>query len=149
MKYSLTPIKGKSTNQLAWMAGAWVGNHGTEKIEEHWSHPANKTMMGMFRWLRGDEVWFYELLVIEPEEDSLVMRIKHFYPGLKGWEEKDASIDFVLVSLKETEAAFLQRNRDEHQWLVYRLKETGQLVTYFAREDSETDRSDWFIYNLL
>ena len=149
MEYSHTPLKGVSANQLDWMAGAWIGTHGTEKIEEHWSLPVNQTMMGMFRWLRGDEVWFYELLVIEPEEDSLVMRIKHFYPGMKGWEEKDASVDLVLVAQKDKEAVFLQRNRDEDQWLVYRLEDSGQLVTYFAQEDSETSREDWFIYNLL
>jgi hypothetical protein len=149
MKYARTPIKGISANQLNWMAGAWMGTHGTEKIEEHWSDSINTTMMGMFRWVRGDEIWFYELLVIEPEEDSLVMRIKHFYPGLKGWEEKDTSVDFVLVSLKDKEAVFLQCNRDEDQWLVYRLEDSGQLVTYFAREEAETSRDDWFIYNLL
>ena len=46
---------------------------------------------------------------MEPDGSRLVFRIKHFAPGLVGWEEKDAAITLDLVRLTEDEAVFLKR----------------------------------------
>ena len=88
-----------AADELAWMAGRWIGEHDGERIEEWWSEPYAGMMLGMFRWHRGGEPRFYELLSMEPDGMRLAFRIKHFAPGLVGWEEKDAAVTFDLVEL--------------------------------------------------
>ena len=90
--------------------------------------------MGMFRWIKEDRVSFYELMVIEQAEEGVMMRIKHFSPGLKGWEEKDRAVDFLLVQLDGTEAVFFQMGRQD-QWLVYRLDGPDHLSVFFHSEE--------------
>ena len=146
MKYATTPCTDTSAADLNWMAGAWHGIQGSSYIEEHWSQAAGGTLMGMFRWLKDDSVWFYELLVIETEENQLVFRIKHFNPGLKGWEEKDQAISFVLVALDKGKAVFIQQNKPEPVWLIYSLEDQDTLITYFEKEGEETREEEKFIF---
>lgn len=56
-------------------------------------------MMGMYRLIRNAKPAFYELCTIVEENGSLVLRLKHFNPDLKGWEETDKTVDFPLVAL--------------------------------------------------
>lgn len=63
-------------------------------------------MMGMFRLIRRGQTVFYEFIRAAEENGSLVIRLKHFHPDLKGWEEKDGAITFRLVKLGKEEAWF-------------------------------------------
>lgn len=102
-------IKGspKATLQeIAWIAGHWKGNAMGGSIEEIWTAPAGKAMMGSFRLIEGDNTIFYELCTITEENGTLLLRIKHFSPELKGWEEKDKSIGFKLVKMMPNKAFF-------------------------------------------
>ena len=115
---------------LDWIVGHWAGGRGTDWFEEWWAEPAGGTMVGMFRWLQDGAVRFYELLTVEPEGDHIVWRIKHFKPGLIGWEEKDAAVTLDLVRLDEGEAVFMMRG--DPRWMVYRrVPATDELVAYF------------------
>lgn len=104
--------------------------------------------MGMFRWQKNGAIWFYELMVIEPEDDHVVLRIKHFYPGLKGWEEKDESATFLLVQLEDEYAVFLQINRPNAPWLIYR-REGDRLTSYFETDAATPTEDDQFRFTLL
>lgn len=139
-------VQGATVSDLAWMSGSWKGLHGQDAVEEHWSAPAGGTLMGMFRWLKAEQVWFYELLVIEPEHELLVMRIKHFYPGLKGWEQQDESVRFVLVELEGQQAVFMQPDKPEAALLVYRREGPDRLVTYFERPGEEVKDDERFVF---
>jgi hypothetical protein len=57
-------------------------------------------MIGHFRMTNDSGVVFYELLQVREEGGSLVYRVKHFHPDLRGWEEKDAAVDFPLVAIE-------------------------------------------------
>jgi hypothetical protein len=130
---------------LDWIVGRWAGGRGDDRFEEWWAEPAGGTMVGMFRWLRGDAVRFYELLTVEPQDDGLVWRIKHFKPGLIGWEEKDAAVTLDLVRLGKGEAVFLMRG--DPRWMVYRREPaTNELVAYFESEASPHSQDDEFRY---
>ena len=104
---------------LAWLVGDWSGEKGSGIVEEQWSAEAGGAMMGMFRWLAKDEVRLYEFLLIEPGPRGPVMRIKHFGPGLKGWEEKEESLAFYLESHSAGRAVFAMDPRIEDTRLVY------------------------------
>ena len=75
-------------------------------IEEIWSPPVGNAMMAVFRLVENDKVQFYEIETITEENESLVLRLKHFHANLKGWEEKEDTVDFPLVKLEENKAYF-------------------------------------------
>ena len=146
-KYPQQGLSTATPADLSWLTGSWHGRQGSETIEEHWSDVNGRSLMAMFRWLKEDKVWFYELMVIEQEEDGRVMlRVKHFYPGLKGWEEKDDSAEFLLVQLQEQKAIFRQLNKPD-TWMVYHRPNQDRLLAYFEKEDKPVNEDDMFIYH--
>jgi hypothetical protein len=74
------------------------------------------------------------------------LRIKHFHPGLVGWEEKDQSKQFVLVQRDSHTAIFLQRQVADPPWLIYHLEDDHTLVAYFESDSGEVAEHDKFIY---
>jgi len=98
--------RGMRLEDLDWLAGDWVGGDESEYIEETWSPPRQGNMIGMFRMLVDGRPRFYEFMSIEPGSSAPVLRIKHFDPGLIGWEDKTESIVFVLLELAPDHAVF-------------------------------------------
>ena len=77
-----------------WLAGHWIGDGFGGTSEEVWTKPVNGVMMGMFRLHDEDgKLVFYEFLTIDEEG----LTLKHFHPGLKGWETKDEVVTFKMV----------------------------------------------------
>lgn len=95
-----------SIEELQWLAGHWQGEGLGGIAEEVWSPPLGGTMLGMFRLVRSDQIAFYEILTLRPEDGSVVLALKHFNPDLTGWEEKDEVVRFPLVRLAEGAAYF-------------------------------------------
>ena len=62
--------------------------------------------MGSFKLVKDKQVKFYELMTISVLESSIIMRIKHFDPGLKGWEGKDESVDFRFIKATDSKVFF-------------------------------------------
>ena len=104
--HNTAPVNAAAIERLTWMAGSWSGAVDDDPVDEHWALPAGGVMIGMFRWMKHGRLYLYELLVIEPENDGLVLRLKHFDLGLHGWEEKAMAIAYPLVSVGEGEAVF-------------------------------------------
>lgn len=149
-KYPTTGVTNATPADFTWMTGNWRGVHGTHgehNIEEDWSTlGTGGTMMSMFRWEKPDGVWFYEFMVIEQVDQHVYLRIKHFNPGLKGWEEKNEATDFLLVQLDYRRAVFLQMNQTETKWLIYIQEGDNRLVAFFEEEDTFPKASDKFIF---
>jgi len=134
-----------TTDDLAWMVGRWVGEQDADRIEEWWSEAYAGMMLGMFRWHQGEKPRFYELLSMEPENGHLVFRIKHFAPGMVGWEEKEDAVTFDLVALRDGEAVFLKRG--EERWMVYQAEpQTGELLAWFDTVAQPHQSGDEFRY---
>ncbi|HET6820731.1 MAG TPA: DUF6265 family protein [Candidatus Limnocylindria bacterium] len=143
--HPITPIPA-TARQLAWMSGRWVGEHDADRIEEIWTDPHAGMMLGMFRWHQDGAPRFYELLTLEPDGDRLIFRIKHFAPGLVGWEEKDQAVTLDLVSLREGEAVFLKRG--EERWMVYQSQpDSGELWAWFDTGTDPHQAGDEFRYS--
>jgi hypothetical protein len=109
-------------HQVEWLEGHWKADALGGRAEEYWSAPAGSAMMGMFRLLRDDQTVFYEIFTITEESGSLLLRIKHFHPDLKGWEEKDDTVDFPLVKITEEGVWFdglTMLKTDENHLMVY------------------------------
>jgi hypothetical protein len=83
-------------SNLTFISGRWQGNMEGGIAEEQWSVPAGDSMMGMFRHVKGGKAVFYELMLIEQSPDGPVLKLKHFNPGLIGWEEKAEVLQFSV-----------------------------------------------------
>ncbi|MEL6256207.1 MAG: DUF6265 family protein [Bacteroidota bacterium] len=89
-----------------WIAGSWKGKAFGGTVEEVWTHPSGGSMMGSFKLVVKGEVGFYELMTITQEKETILMRLKHFHGNLKGWEEKDETVDFPLVKAEKNKLYF-------------------------------------------
>ena len=93
-------------SDVAWIAGDWQGEAMGGEFEESWNPPMGGSMMGMFKFVKDNEVGFYELLTIVEEDGTLMLRLKHFDKKLNGWEAKEKSVEFPFVSHSEKETVF-------------------------------------------
>lgn len=145
-EHSLKPIK-SGAEDLAWMEGRWLGERSGDTVEEHWSGASAGTIMAMFRWIQSGTVKFYELIAVEEEAGGLVMRIKHFDPGLGGWEEKHESVACDLVELTDRQAVWLIR-ADSPKWLIYQ-RAGYSLEAWFERPADDPSACTRFAYRLV
>jgi hypothetical protein len=94
------PAPRAAVEDMAWLAGSWTGEALGGTVDEIWSLPRAGAMMGMFRLVQDGKTVFYELMTILEEDESLVLRLKHFDGGdLAAWEEKRKTVDFPLVAV--------------------------------------------------
>ena len=97
--------KGETTKQpsvddLAWMTGTWFGPAGGgNTLEENWTTPKAGALMSMVRMTGENGTSMIEVIVIEEENDSLVLRLQVWDPGFIPRTENPNV--FKLVSLGE------------------------------------------------
>lgn len=91
---------------VAWLVGSWEGEAFGERFEEVWNPASGGSMVGMFKLMSGEDVGFYELMLLVEEEGSLSLKVKHFNPDFSAWEEKKDYVDFKLVKVGPDAAHF-------------------------------------------
>lgn len=124
-----------SIEDLAWIEGSWKGEALGGQTEEVWAAPSAGSMMGMFKLISEGEISFYEILTITEQSGSLLLRLKHFDKELKGWEEKDESIEFPLVEVKKDAVYF--------DGLTFKNASPNQLQVFVNINDEEVE----FLFN--
>lgn len=128
-----------SVADLAWIAGDWVGDSTDTWIQEIWTQPTSDTMIGMFRLIGDGQPRFYEFMSIELGDTGPVMRIKHFDPGLRGWEEKDESVIFELRESSTDRAVFESEVKGDPEFLTY--ERDGDALTVTLDKPASDSRS--------
>jgi len=123
------PTPSTALTDLAWIAGDWVGAAGDSFIQEQWSAPQGDDMMGMFRLVQDGKVVFYEFMTIRQEASGPVLRIKHFDPGLVGWEEKGESIVFDLQEIGDHRAVFETEKDGDPERLIFERGDNELVIT--------------------
>jgi Domain of unknown function (DUF6265) len=67
---------------LAWMTGHWSGPMGSGgTLEENWIAPTGGSIAALVRGTNGGATSMIELIVIEEENGSLVLRVQQWNPG--------------------------------------------------------------------
>lgn len=95
--------------QVAFIAGQWVGKLGENHIEQHWMTPVGPSMVAAYRNLAGGtKPGLYEILAIEEQDGTLKLRIKHFAPGpgLASREPQGEAAEHTLVKVEGQTAVF-------------------------------------------
>ncbi len=82
---------------IGWLAGHWRGEAFGGITEEVWTPPLGGSMMSAFKLVVDGKIKFYEFVTIAEENETLLLRLKHFHADMKGWEEKNVTQDFCLV----------------------------------------------------
>lgn len=115
---------------VEWVSGHWTGEAFGGTAEEVWTPPMGNSMMCVFKLVVKGEVQFYEICTISEEDESLVLRLKHFHADLKGWEEKDETQDFKLVKITEDKAYFdgftFEKVSDDKITIYVRISDHGE-----------------------
>jgi hypothetical protein len=115
---------------LAWLSGYWQGEGLGGSCEEVWGKPSGDRMFGYFSLRNTKGHVFSEMMTMVEEGGSVVLKLKHFDPAFKGWEEKEDFVSFKLVKLGEKEAFFqgltFRRVSEERLEIFLRLSEDGK-----------------------
>lgn len=86
-------------SEVAWLEGHWKGEALGGITEEIWSPSLGGSMMFSFKLVSNGVVQFYEFGHIQQVGKTLLLQLKHFHGNLKGWEEKNDTVDFKLVKI--------------------------------------------------
>jgi len=112
------PRPAATLDDAAWLVGSWTGTAFGQRFEEIWSAPSAGSMVGMFKLFEGDDVSFYELMLMTIEDGSLSLKVKHFNPDFSAWEDKEDHVNFRLVKFSADELHFsgisFYRRSDDH-----------------------------------
>lgn len=142
---ALSGSAGGALAKLAWMTGDWRSDHKGDVLQEVWSEPIGDSMMGAFRWIKGEKTWMYELITITDEGDTVVLRFKHFNNKMFGWEEKDECLDFTLVRTGKREVVFEHPTRRNAKRLIYRSLSDNTLIVRVEgiEKDGSTSKEEY------
>ena len=119
--------------ELDWLVGRWVGTGLGGECEEVFLPPWNGSMTGAFRFASEGKVVFSEFFSLIQQEDGTVLRLKHFHPDMKSWEEKDETTDFELIRFDKQTIWFdgltyqLEGNNKLNVWVAMKNSTTGEL----------------------
>ncbi len=102
--FTITPSA--TSDAVKWLEGHWRGEAFGGITEEIWTPPLGGSMMCAFKLVVKDKVKFYELVTIVEDKNTLILRLKHFHSDLKGWEEKDKTVDFKLLKVTDNKVYF-------------------------------------------
>ncbi|MEP1445654.1 MAG: DUF6265 family protein [Paraglaciecola sp.] len=127
-----------SIEEVDWISGYWQGEIWGGQFEEVWSKPVAGSMMASFKFTENDQVKFYELLTISEHQGSLLLQLKHFSEDLKGWEEKDQSMNFKLVRLTDNAAFF--------EGYTYKLINDNEIHVYVVIENDGKKQETKFVF---
>lgn len=134
----MTSVAGE-LGSLAWIAGTWQGELDGSKIEEVWNDPSGATMTGMFRLMKRGATAFYEYMVMEETSVGVMLRLRHFRPGLVAVEPKDAPMLFHLQSNDGTEAVFIRKDKPVAERLIFRKDGPDGLFIVLDKEESRQE----------
>lgn len=107
-------------DDLAWLAGAWVGTRGKSSIDERWTPPLGGSMLAVSRTVsraRDRMVAFEYLRIIE--RDGGLVYIAQPNGG--------SPTEFTLTELSATRAVFDNPRHDYPKRIVYELSADGAL----------------------
>lgn len=131
---SMTVAPKATLADVAWIQGHWRGEAFGGITEEIWSPPLGNSMMCVFKLVVEDEVRFYEIITLTEEQGTLMLRLKHFHGDLKGWEEKDETVDFPLVKVTPGKVFF--------DGFTFERVSAEEMNIYVLLEDGDGNRQE-------
>ena len=124
---------------VAWLTGSWIGEAFGGSFEEVWNPPSAGSMVGMFKTVDGDDVGFYELMLLVEVEGSLSLKVKHFDANFFAWEDKEGFANFRFIKADENAIHF-------SGFSLYKVSE-DEMRGYVAIREGEEIREEKLTYH--
>lgn len=139
------PIEEATIDDFAWIAGRWtVQQDEREFLEETWNAPMANSMIGMFRWQRGDRIWLYEFMMIEHRRgEGIWFHLRHIAPKGVSWEAKDAPLSYPLAKLGDNEAVFEDPEKNQPRRFIFRRDGESLTVRLEGYVNGELDVNEF------
>lgn len=119
---------GPRVEDLAWMTGTW----SSPQLEENWAIPKNGSMVARVRGFSPDGTTnMIELISIEEENDSLVLRLKQWNPGMEPRYD-----GFLVMKLVESQDRMIK------------FEDTGEGATVLAKLGYSRPADDKFVISI-
>ncbi|MGH7703495.1 MAG: DUF6265 family protein, partial [Gemmatimonadales bacterium] len=99
--------------------GCWESVNPKRVIEEQWTAPRGRNMVGMGRTVRGDSLVDYELTIIREEGDRLAYEA---HPA------RQAGATFRSIEIDESSVTFENLEHDFPQRVRYRRSGSDSLI---------------------
>lgn len=115
--------------------------------DEIYSPPSGGSIIGLFRYVKDGKLNLTEILQYEIENGIIVLRLKHFEPGLKGREEKNDSIEFRQVSRKYGEFSMKAELKNMTITLVYKQVSKDRMNVVMIREQADKRSEDVTVFD--
>jgi Domain of unknown function (DUF6265) len=93
-------VPAATLDDLTWLVGSWDGECFDARCEEVWNPPSANNMVGLFKLYDDAGVRFYELMLLEIEDSSPVLKVRHFNADFSAWEDRADFVSFPLVSIE-------------------------------------------------
>jgi len=130
----------QSIAALSWMTGDWqTAPGGRAQIEEHWTTPAGRSMLGMSRTVAGEKTAEFEYLRIEQRDDGIYY-VAHPQARCPG-------TDFKLTRATASEAVFENPQHDFPKRIIYR--KTGDATITASIDGGEGSKAMTFVYHRM
>lgn len=113
---------------LNWLTGHWQGSIEGEFVEELWSTIHAKSMMGMFRWLKGEIPLILEFVFINQVGEEIYLNLRHFDQNFHAQEDKEEYYSFKLEKLEPNHAIFIHDRPQNYMQLSYTRKAPNILI---------------------
>ena len=140
---------GSDLSGLAWFEGRWRASVWEGTADEMWTGPLGGTMVGVFRFTKGDKFQFTEMMHIESEGSDIYLRLKHFNFGLKGWEEKNDNVSLKLIEQTPGTATFLRADGANRLELRFKKVAPNRMDILMLRTSPKGATQDLFAYTKL
>lgn len=114
-----------SVASLAWMTGHWAGPAGPDAtLEENWIEPADGSIASLVRITGNGKTSMVELIIVEEENDSLVLRLQQWDAGYKPRTPMPQTMK--LVDQTDNSVSFATTGEGGLKNLKYTRPETDQ-----------------------
>ena len=110
-------------------------------MEEIWTPPLGGSMMAAFKLVVNGQVKFYELETILEQEETLILKLKHFSSKLHGWEEKQETVDFKLEKVTDDKVYF--------DGMTFEKVSNGEMNVYVLIGDEGEEQETKFNYRKI
>jgi hypothetical protein len=127
MSYSREAIRTKSVSDLERLTGYWRGRTKDGMVEEYWLPEVRGNKACVFRWIRGGDIYIYEIAAVVERGGELHMLLRHFDRELTAWEEKDKPRDLVITELTPTKIVFVNTEDPDGRYMQYDTSEPNTL----------------------
>ncbi|MCB1644065.1 MAG: hypothetical protein KDI36_01360 [Pseudomonadales bacterium] len=95
---TMAATESASVADLHWMTGTWAGPVGDGRLEETWVTPRDHSMGAFVRMTSDAGPSMIELIVIEEQEDTLILRLQQWNPGFEPRTEVPQTLKLTTMS---------------------------------------------------